>query len=41
MKGTINARVSSEIKWVEKFDLGKYKMPPGNESLVGMVIDYL
>ncbi|MBL41807.1 MAG: 8-oxo-dGTP diphosphatase MutT [Rhodospirillaceae bacterium] len=40
-EGTINARVSSEIKWVEKFDLGKYKMPPGNESLVGMVIDYL
>ena len=40
-EGTIKARVSSEIKWVEKFDLGKYKMPPGNQSLVGMVIDYL
>tara|TARA_B100000700_G_scaffold306772_1_gene382342 strand:+ start:391 stop:792 length:402 start_codon:yes stop_codon:yes gene_type:complete len=40
-EGKVNASVSAEIKWVEKRDLGKYNMPSGNESLIGMVIDYL
>lgn len=40
-EGLIKARESNEIKWVEKRNLGKYDMPYGNKSLVGMIIDYL